>query len=121
MLLAERPEDALAAFSELAASDPNDFLSRNCAGQVAAMLGDRETAVAVWRLLEVLERPEWFGGGSYSRASIAAGLGEHDEAVELLQEALRAGFKFSLTFHRNQFLEPLWGTEAFEEFLRPKG
>lgn len=35
--------------------------------------------------------------------------------------SLRDGQQFDLTFHRNPFLYPLHGHEAFEEFLRPKG
>jgi tetratricopeptide (TPR) repeat protein len=121
MVLTERPEDALATFNELASTDDPYFLSGNSAAQVAAMLGDRQTAMGVFHLMEKLETPEWFGGGTMSRAVIAANLGEHDQAVKLLHSALRAGFKFGLVFHRTPFLEPLRGNEAFEEFLRPKG
>jgi tetratricopeptide (TPR) repeat protein len=121
MVIAERPEDALALFNELASTDDPFFLLRSSAAQVAAMLGDRETAMAFSRLTERLERPEWFGGGAFMRAFIAAGLGEHDEAVELMHAALRDGFRFGPVFHRTPFLEPLHDHEGFKEFLRPKG
>ena len=57
----------------------------------------------------------------FVNAWIAAGLGERREAVEYLRAALRAGFPFNLTMHRNPFFFPLSGFEPFEEFLRPKG
>ncbi len=120
-LLAERPEEALTRYRELAASDPGVTLYMFSANAIAAMLGDRQTALAASRILEQLEQPEWKGAGKIGRAVLAAGLGEHDEAVELLRAGLHEGQKFNLSFHRNIFLEPMRDDPAFKEFLRPKG
>ena len=121
MWVAERPDDALASFGDLASAHPDDVTFVGSFGAAAAHLGDRQTAQSASRRLEELASPELYGKDDYWRACIAAGLGDREEAVEHLRAALRAGHRFSITFHRNPFLDPLRGFEDFEEFLRPKG
>ena len=121
MLMAERPDDALALSADVASEYPDDALFVGTHGAMAARIGDRRTALDVSRRLEELEDPQLFGADHIVHAGIAAGLGDREKAVEYLREALRAGFPFNLTVHRNPYLVPLWGFEPFEEFLRPKG
>jgi hypothetical protein len=89
----------------------------------AAHLGDRDAAQVVSRrfAFEELENPQFVGEDHYRLACIAAGLGHLEEAVEHLHAALKAGARFSPEFHRDPFLDPLRGFEAFEDFMEPKG
>jgi len=120
MLVADRTDDALAFYADLASAFPDNALLVGSHGMMAAYVGDRQTAQHISQRLEGLADPRLFGLDHYLHASIAAGLGNREEAVEHLRAALRAGFQFNLTFHRNPFLDPLRGYEPFEEFLRPK-
>jgi len=71
--------------------------------------------------LRVLGRPYTFGFDTYWRACIAAHLGEKQQAVDLLQQALTEGYWFQTQLHRTIDFEPLWDYPAFKELLRPKG
>ena len=121
MLVTNRSDEALALYRDLAASFPEDLFFVGAYGATAALLGHRQTALQVSQRLDELTDPQWFGADHYLRANLAAGLGKREEAVEYLHATLRAGFQYHPNFHRLYFLEPLWGYEPFEEFLRPKG
>jgi tetratricopeptide (TPR) repeat protein len=120
MLVANRSDEALALYGDLAASFPEDLFFVGAYGATAARLGDRQTALQVTQRLDELTDPQWFGADHYLHANLAAGIGKREEAVEYLHATLRAGFQYHPSFHRVYFLEPLWGYEPFEEFLRPK-
>jgi tetratricopeptide (TPR) repeat protein len=121
MWAADRPDDALALYGDLASTFPDNVLFVCAYGATAALLGDRQTALQASQRLDELASPQLFGVDHYCRANIAAGLANREEAVEHLRATLRAGFQYGTSFHRVYFLEPLWGYEPFEEFLRPKG
>ena len=121
MLVADRHDDALALYADLASAYPDNAFFVGSHGAMAAYIDDRQTAQHISQRLEELADPQLFGADHYLHACISAGLGNREEAVEHLRATLRAGFQFNLTFHRNPFLDPLRGFEPFEEFLRPKG
>jgi len=133
MTVADRPEDARDLLAELSSESPQGVIPLEPVpldlnlyvtgglGAAAARVGDRTTAEEVLVRLDELARPDLFGADFYFRACIEAELGEREKAVEDLHAAMRAGFAFNLTFHRNPWLDSLHGFEPFEDFLRPKG
>ena len=56
-----------------------------------------------------------------ARARIAAALGEPDEAVALVRDALASGYRHSLALHRDVYLEPLRDYPPYQELTRPRG
>ncbi|MCM2316989.1 MAG: tetratricopeptide repeat protein, partial [Thermoanaerobaculia bacterium] len=95
-------------------------------GVIAALRGDRATAIAVSERIGKLNGPYLFGATHYERARIAGRLGDREESVRLLRAAIADGF-FAWNYPRGVFFrdEPsfdsLRGYEPFEELARPKG
>lgn len=118
---AERWEDAASLFRELDAEHPEHLAVRGFLGALAARRGDRTEALAISADLEARAVPLQFGGDSYRKARIAALLGDRENAVALLRDAVAQGFAFGIWMHRDADLEPLRGYPPFEEFMRPKG
>jgi tetratricopeptide (TPR) repeat protein len=121
----ERWEEARAAYETLLAVSPADTVALAALGAVAARAGDSERAQAISR--QLAGKP---GGQSLGRASIAALLGEREQAVELLREALHqigtTGINrdwgwYMLQRHQDMDLESLRGYPPFELFMRPRG
>ena len=90
-------------------------------GVSAARTGDRTRALAASRQLAAVDKPFLFGGPSIGRASIAAQLGERDEALRLLRQAVNEGFWDWRGLHQNADFDPLRNEPEFQEILRPKG
>jgi serine/threonine-protein kinase len=96
-------------------------------GVLAAMHGDRETALAYSERLEGLDhRPhlDWLlstGKVRSWQARIALHLGERDRAMSLLREALLKGHNDASHLHMDPLLAPLWDDAEFRELMRPKG
>jgi tRNA A-37 threonylcarbamoyl transferase component Bud32/tetratricopeptide (TPR) repeat protein len=123
----ERWEEARAMFEGLLAENPEAAHYLGPLGVIAARLGNHERVRAYSELLA--KRP---GGQPGRRASIAALLGEHAEAVRLLRASLNAGmdrgrwregnwgFDTELR-HRDMDLESLRGYAPFEQLMRPRG
>ena len=120
MMLTDRPEDAVALFSEVAEETPDNVLHVGSVGAAAAWSGDRQMALSTIRRLEAMASPRLYGEDHYMRACIAAVLGHREQAMEQLHAAMAAGFQFGIAFHRNPWLDSLHDYEPFEEFLRPK-
>jgi tetratricopeptide (TPR) repeat protein len=122
----ERWEEARALYEELLPEGgPRDTLVLAGLGAAAARLGDGERARTIAE--QLAGKP---GGQLLGRARIAAPLGEREEAVRLLHEALeRAGPKgvnrrwghYILRRHQDMDLESLHGYPPFELFMRPRG
>ena len=70
--------------------------------------------------LRDIDRPYMFGNHTYWRACIAALLGEKEEAMNLLREALAQGVSYT-RLHPDMDLEPLWDYPPFQELIKPKG
>jgi tetratricopeptide (TPR) repeat protein/tRNA A-37 threonylcarbamoyl transferase component Bud32 len=118
---AERWDEAYALYKELAVEDPGEWYYMVCLGLVAARLGDTEEARRIANELKNMERKYLFGSHTYNRACIHALLGEHAEAVRLLQESLQQGCIFIDYMHCDMDLEPLRDYPPFQELLKPKG
>jgi hypothetical protein len=62
-----------------------------------------------------------FGRHTYLRARIASLLGEKQQAVDLLHQAMREGYGFGIPVIQDQDLLPLKDFPPFQEFIKPKG
>jgi hypothetical protein len=62
-----------------------------------------------------------YGDHTFWRACIAAALGQKDDAVELLREAMAQGRNSPIAVHRDPNLDPVRGYAPFEELIEPKG
>jgi hypothetical protein len=87
-------------------------------GLCAARMGDTATALEISAQLAELDMPGNVQGLLIARASLAAVLGQHDEAMRLLREALLEGHYDA---HHDFDFESLWDREDFKELVRPKG
>jgi len=123
-------EEAWTILEKFVEEAPNDQLFvLQRAGVCAARLGDRARALEIdGRLVELGEADlesngilGYHGVTEYRSAQIAARLGDHDRAINLLQQAVTAGFYNYLLIHRDPNFETLWDDPRFKEILRPKG
>ncbi len=122
----ERWEEARTVYEELLAEGgPDDTRVLAGLGAIAARLGNAERARAISEQLAGMP-----GGQPLGRAKIAALLGQREEAVRLLREALRhdargginrAWGMYVLRRHQDMDLESLRGYPPFELFMRPRG
>lgn len=121
--------EAYSIFERLLAEEPEFRGWVEQVGVCAAHLGDRATALAMdARLVELVDDigptgvpygPR--GSTEIGRAGIAAQLGDRDRAIQLIQQAVSAGFNSYMWIHVNPDFEPLWGDPEYQEILRPKG
>ncbi len=65
-------------------------------------------------------QPYRYGEATSWRASIAAQLGEPDDAMALLHEAYRQGYPYGLWLRHREQLRSLQGYRPFERFMQPK-
>jgi tetratricopeptide (TPR) repeat protein/TolB-like protein len=97
-------------------------------GVIAARRGDGAGAERIAEELRQIDRPYLYGESLYSRAMIAASLGDKPAAVQLLREAIAQGLGlgvewegYAVLLHRAPEMAPLRGYPPFEELLKPKG
>jgi serine/threonine protein kinase/tetratricopeptide (TPR) repeat protein len=90
-------------------------------GALAARLGESEEALQIDRRLETFDSSCPTGNRTFQRACIAAQLGDRDEAIRLLKEAIAQGYWGFWGMHSDIHLEPLWNDSRFLELIRPKG
>jgi len=114
-------EEALRLATAMLADQPDSWPLQAEVGIEAAWIGDRSTAVEMSQRLAMVDAPFTMGRPSYSRAAIAAQLGEPDEAIRLLRQAITRGFSGYNQLHIDLDLDPLRDIPEFEEILRPKG
>ena len=119
--LAERWSEAQPIYSQLAAADPDNVHYQDCLGCLAARMGNVEEARQIIARLQELRRPYLCGEHLYSCACIASLLGEREQAVTLLREAIAQGYSDYESLHCDMDLEPLRDYRPFQELLRPKG
>ncbi len=81
--------------------------------------GDRGRARAIADSLGTLQRQWMFGANTFWRAAIVGALGEHELAVQLLQQALSEGRSME-TWHYVAALGSLHGQPSFERLVRPQ-
>jgi tetratricopeptide (TPR) repeat protein len=121
---AERWDEALPLYRELAEQSPQNPTYLGGLGKLAARRGDREEALRISEELRQSVVVDVGGGGATAqRAGIAALLGDRDEAVTLLRQALGVTYSFADAYppHRDVDLEPLYDYPPFQELMRPKG
>ena len=108
---------------QLAKEHPNNVNYRGILGALAAVRGDRETAVRADSILATHQGPFVRGLPTYWRACIASQLGERARAVTLLIQADGEGLSLFLvqSYHADPSFERLTDYAPFQEFLRPKG
>lgn len=114
-------EEAFRLATGMLADEPDSWPLQAEVGIEAAWIGDRSTADEMSQRLAAVDAPFTMGGPSYHRAAIAAQLGEPDEAIRLLQQAITRGFKDYRQLHVDIDLDPLRDNPEFKEILRPKG
>jgi DNA-binding SARP family transcriptional activator len=121
LFAAARWDEMLPPCESLAVERPRALAIQGILGLLAARRGDREEARRRSDGLAALVRPGDRNLVLYWRAGIAAHLGDLDAAMSLLRDAVAAGYPQTTRLHSDGVLEPLWGSEAFREFLRPRG
>jgi tetratricopeptide (TPR) repeat protein len=117
---AERWDEAQAIVRKLAQGTPDNPEYLGLLGAIAARRGERAEALRSSDALRRLSQPYLFGSHTMWRARIAALLGEHELAVDLLRDAIAQGAYFTIGTHRDMDLESLKTNAAFRELMRPK-
>jgi len=119
---AERWSEAETLMAALVAEQPYNFDYRGHHGVVLAHLGRQDEALAADRWLEQLDLPFLVRArATRLRAAIAATLGDHISAVQLLETAYSEGMHLGYVHHRDPEWEPLRDYRAYEELLTPEG
>jgi tetratricopeptide (TPR) repeat protein len=126
LCLAQRWRKARSVFAEVADGDPFpwNLEALGHLGVVAARLGEQNDAQRISQRLAVWEYPYLQGRHTYWRASIAAALGDRDDAVRFLRQAFAEGLPFTLGYdemrHDDMNLDPLRGYPPFDRLMAPK-
>jgi tetratricopeptide (TPR) repeat protein len=122
LYIADRCDDAHIVAKRLSQQFPEDFNYRGLVGLLAACRRDQEEALEVSRWLEALDRPYLRGDQTEWRSMIAGTLGDSENAVALLRQAMAEGrewpFLASLIWIA---FESLRDYPPWQEFMRPKG
>jgi tetratricopeptide (TPR) repeat protein len=121
LYLAEDWEGAQRVAARAATADSTGWYAQALLARIAARRGNTATAVRLSKRLALVRQPYLFGRVTLARSEIASLLGERDQAVALLQQALSEGFPFVYEVHIDPDFEPLHGYLPFEEVLRPRG
>jgi tetratricopeptide (TPR) repeat protein len=125
LYLAERWKDADRVFSGLVAEHPDEVMYSGYLGLIAARTGNVPRARAISKKIERARPPEGvrerfvLALSAVGRARIAALLGDRQQALSLLREALTAGFPVGLNLHGEPDLEALLDYEPYLELVRP--
>jgi tetratricopeptide (TPR) repeat protein len=118
---AGRWDEARAVFEGLHKEFPDQVDYAGYLGAIAARQARRDEAQRIADQLRDVDRPYLFGANTYARARIAALLGEKDEALDLVREAIAQGADCLSGLHRDMDLESLRSDPRFRELLTPKG
>ena len=120
-----RLAESRSILEELLAGPPvmgaNPLVLRGNLAVVAAAQGDLKTVNEIDRWLQDSDRPFLYGANTELRARIQAILGNRDEAVRLLQQAMAQGRPYEGNEHQIFEYQGLRGYAPFEEWLRAKG
>jgi tetratricopeptide (TPR) repeat protein len=121
LYLDEQWAEAQQYFAQLYREYPDNQDYQGYTGLVAVRLGDREKANRILKELYSKEEPYLFGSHLYWCARIAAVLGEHRRAVNLLREAYGQGWGYGMYELLQMDFESLRNYEPYVELMRPKG
>jgi serine/threonine protein kinase/tetratricopeptide (TPR) repeat protein len=119
LYLSEQWAEAQQTVGELTTRQRKNVAYRGFAGSVAARLGDRDLALKHSAALVGLPAGS-DGTVPLLRARISAILGDRQQAVAFVRDALAEGNGFG-SLHRDRDLQLLRGFAPYEELLRPKG
>ncbi len=108
-------------FEQLYREYPDNQDYQGYTGVVAARLGDREKANRILEGLYSKDEPYLFGSHLYWCARIAAVLGEHQRAVDLMREAHGQGWGYGMYELLEMDFESLRNYQPYIELMRPKG
>jgi len=117
--VAERWSEARKMYARLSREQPDDIDLRGQLGVIAARVGDTSEAKTILGILKKINRPYLFGAHTYWRARITSLLGEKEEAVRLLRDALSHGVSYA-DLHADMDLEPLRDYPPFQELVKPR-
>ena len=117
---AERWSEAATLFEALSAGAPDNIDYRGYWAVALAQLGRHDEATEIDRWLEHLDRPFLRGAHTRWRSAIAAALGDEDEAVLLLQQAIRDGVTRAYFHHRDPEWETLQDYRPYLELMGPE-
>jgi serine/threonine-protein kinase len=120
LLATGRYDSAYARLADLA-RDTADLAARGRAGVAAAGMGDTAKAKRISGELAAMQLTYRKGRTAYWRAAIAAQLGDKEQAVRLLKQAIMDGQGVGYEMHRLTEFQSLRGYAPFDEILRPKG
>jgi len=120
LYIAERWEEAHSIVEALHKEFPDGIVYLGYLGSLAARRGDKEEAHRISILLENMDRPYIFNAHTFWRARIASLLGDKENAVRLLREALALGVYYT-ALHPMMDFEPLQDYPPFQELIKPKG
>jgi tetratricopeptide (TPR) repeat protein len=117
--------DARPIYERELTRDPGSTQLIGHVGVAAGFLGDRRTAEAMIRRIPLATDSSAEGKGRKrqvlrQRARIAAALGDKEQAVALLREAVDLGTVPVFGFHRDRALEALRGYAPYEQLYRPR-
>ncbi len=126
LLTAGHLEEARTVYTELLKENPDDRPDKVAwlgqYGDLLAMLGERDAALEVSRqIASVVGQQYRKGRHTYWRASIAAHLGDLDEAMRLLLQAESEGNAFGWYLSYAFELAPLRDHPPFMNWIKPKG
>jgi tetratricopeptide (TPR) repeat protein len=110
------------ALASIPIDDADDLELRATTGLLAARRGDRAGAEQVLEDLSGLNRPYLFGEHTFWRARIAAVLGAHEKAVDLLRQTFAEG-QWARGWYGVQHLrdfDPLRELPSFRAFAAPQ-
>jgi DNA-binding SARP family transcriptional activator len=112
--------EARRLYEQLIEDAPEDVTFLANLGVLAARLGDKAEALRIDARLGRRNDVYSVRSSTHHRASIAAQLGERDRALGFMREALSRG-RWTMDFHADWAMEPLWDDPTFQELLEPKG
>jgi tetratricopeptide (TPR) repeat protein len=118
LYVAERWPEAADTGSALVKDRRDNSAYLGLAGAVAARRGDRKAARKAYDQLARMPADE--GQVPLLRARIAALLGEREQALGLLRDAVAKGVPFGTGLHRDMDFETLRGWPAFDDFVKPR-
>lgn len=118
---AGRWRDAMAICDRNLEADPDNLWFHGAAGLIAARMGDQERVdqEKAHYIGLAPDRPPQFL--PLNMGYFAAAEGRAEEAVALLERAMKQGATMTMWVHRDPAFDLIRNHPAFQEFLRPKG
>jgi tetratricopeptide (TPR) repeat protein/tRNA A-37 threonylcarbamoyl transferase component Bud32 len=124
LYIARQWDEAQRVYEELAEEYPENSLYLAWLGKLAVRRGDRAEALRISEELRSVERPDVGGSYTLERANLAALLGDREQAMTLLGQAIERGVNWGYgvwLLYSVDLVDSLRDYPPFQEFLRPKG